>query len=444
MSASAVLKTISPIRHDSFSILKSKDLVIGGYASIEMVDKQNDLITLEALNEAVGKYMKITKFRNVMTNHSNVQVGEVIPSYRDKTGKLWKTQVDDVGFFVVIKMREDIEKAKEVGREIRDGSLRSFSIGGQALEKQKKTHKEYGEYNEISKLELHEVTICEKGINPEAKFDILKMEKGDKMNDIEKALQELNNTLDNINKGQIRGENQETIENNIKNIVKNVGLSEGGKDMTQEENMEYMETEEDKMNPNMPEEKAMDEKGMHSEKAMGEMEEKAMDEEKADDEMEAKSRPDLATGHIDAGNAGGYVDDPHPQLKPNFVAKFDEQSTLDLSPENLEKAYAEFKAEQLEKAAYDSVRNNFQARFDSEMVAKTQEIEKANYDAKAEVAELKEQFSSLLKSLKEEKQTVIRKQEEVVAELNIPSSDEIAKMDWSDINALVERLEGQI
>ena len=46
--------------------------------------------------------MKITKFRNVMTNHSNVQVGEVIPSYRDKTGKLWKTQVDDVGFFVVI------------------------------------------------------------------------------------------------------------------------------------------------------------------------------------------------------------------------------------------------------------------------------------------------------------------------------------------------------
>ena len=126
------------------------------------------------------------------------------------------------------------------------------------------------------------------------------------------------------------------------------------------------------------------------------------------------------------------------------MAKFDEQSTLDLSPENLEKAYAEFKAEQLEKAAYEAVKNQFQTRFDAEMVAKTEEIEKANYDAKTEVAELKEQFSSLLKSLKEEKETVIRKQEEVVAELNIPSGDEIAKMDWSDINALVERLEGQI
>ena len=49
--------------------------MIGGYASIEIVDKQNDLITLKALNEAVKKYMENPKFRNVMTNHSNVQVG---------------------------------------------------------------------------------------------------------------------------------------------------------------------------------------------------------------------------------------------------------------------------------------------------------------------------------------------------------------------------------
>jgi len=510
MSATAILKTVSPTRHDSFSILKSNDLVIGGYASIEMVDKQNDLITLGALKEAVGKYMKITKFRNVMTNHSNVQVGEVIPQYRDKNGKLWKTDVDDVGFFVVIKMREDIEKAKEVGREIRNGSLRSFSIGGQALEKRKKNHKEYGEYNEISKLELHEVTICEKGINPEAKFDILKMEKGEtKMNDIEKALNELNDTLDRINNiSKFQGEYLEVLtdyrqgktnlrdvretikediftsrgkldpnhdafkkliqegiftrnqineminehnsgtgdrlsgmdmpmgmddddvemadfskstEKHIKNIVKNDDSTKEANDMSNLEKEEYMDTEEDE-----------------TIEAQDSMEEPDLD-------MEQKSKPDLPTGQVEAGTAGeDDVNKPHPQLGSNYMAKFEDQSTLDLSPENLEKAYAEFKAEQLEKAAYESVKNNFQARFDAEMVAKTEEIEKANYDAKAEVAELKEQFSSLLKSLTEEKETVIRKQEEVVAELNIPSGDEIAKMDWSDINALVERLEGQI
>ena len=493
----SAVTSINAIRNDPFTILKSNNLVIGGYASIEMVDKQNDLITLDALQEAVNKYMKITKFRNVMTNHSNVQVGEVIPSYRDKTGKLYKTEVDDVGFFVVIKMREDIEKAKEVGREIRDGSLRSFSIGGQALEKRKKTHKEYGEYNEISKLELHEVTICEKGINPEAKFDILKMDKGDKMNAISKALEELNKTLDAANsaynnesvvkmqylevltsgdykkkdvidamkedmenttgkvemapyervlgrgimeKDELRQmvdqfnamkdmENTDSAENVNKNIEKNQKTSEGTEMVAkEEEEIENAEEDVEAMNPNMPDEKMMDEKGMGGE---------YMD-------TEAKSKPDLATGQVEAGNAGEYVDDAHPQLDSKYMAKFEDQSTLDLSAENLEKAYAEFKAEQLEKMAFDKVKEGFQARFNSEMVAKTEEIEKANYDAKAEVTELRKQFADLLNNLKAEEETVIRKQEEAVAELNIPNGDEIAKMDWSDINALVERLEGQL
>ena len=120
--------------HD-FNILKSDDLIIGGYASIEMVDKQNDLITIEALEKAVKGFMDEKKFRNVMSNHSNVQVGEVIDSYRDKNGVIHKSKVDDVGFYVVIKLRDDIEKAKEISRGIRKGTLRSFSIGGQALSK---------------------------------------------------------------------------------------------------------------------------------------------------------------------------------------------------------------------------------------------------------------------------------------------------------------------
>ena len=78
-------------QENDFHILKAQDdLMIGGYASIEIVDKQNDLITLKALQEAVDKYMENPKYRNVMTNHSNVQVGEVVKEYRDKNGKLIK------------------------------------------------------------------------------------------------------------------------------------------------------------------------------------------------------------------------------------------------------------------------------------------------------------------------------------------------------------------
>tara|TARA_R110002020_G_scaffold363413_1_gene575708 strand:- start:1357 stop:2652 length:1296 start_codon:yes stop_codon:yes gene_type:complete len=431
MSSASIMRTINPVRQDPFSILKSDDLVIGGYASIEMVDKQNDLITLNALEDAVGKYMKISKFRNVMTNHSNVQVGEVVPQYRDKSGKLWKTGVDDVGFFVVIKMREDIEKAKEVSREIRDGSLRSFSIGGQALEKRKKAHEEYGDYNEISKLELHEVTICEKGINPEAKFDILKMEKeGNKMNDIEKALEALNELLDKnddseLNKEEEFSENSnKSVENYNKNLSEKTEISNEANNMTEE----VVKEDEEEMMDTETEEEAPQE-----EVAMVEYQ-----------DTEEKSKPSLDAGEIEHGGAGDLVSESHDQLSGNYMAKFDDQSTLDLSPENLEKAYAEFKAEQLEKAAYESVKDNFQTRFDAEMVTKTEEIEKANYDAKSEVADLKKQFSDLLSSLEENKDSIIRKQEEAVSELDLPTGDEIAKMDWNDINALVERLEGQL
>ena len=64
--------TIRPNNNSDFQIIKSDELYIGGYASIEIVDKQNDLITLDALNEAVKKFMREPRFTNVMSNHSNV------------------------------------------------------------------------------------------------------------------------------------------------------------------------------------------------------------------------------------------------------------------------------------------------------------------------------------------------------------------------------------
>jgi len=384
---------------EDLRILKSNDdLMIGGYASIEIVDKQNDLITLKALNEAVNKYMENPKFRNVMTNHSNVQVGEVIKSYRDKNGRLWKTEVDDVGFFVVIKLRDDIEKAKEINRGIRKGSLRSFSIGGQAIHKVKKNNPELGDYNEISKLELHEVTICEKGINPEARFDILKQDKkteANNMSKLEKALAELDSLMDEVN--SLRKED------------------------------EMMDTEED-------------EKGMPLE-----TDEKAMpleEDEKAeymDDENKAYvSTLDGAGVEIGEPADRVVIDNGKPRSSDLPVVKAfanDELETLDLSVGNIEKAYEAFRQEQLEKLAYDNLQKQFENRFTAETSSRESVIAKANYDAASEIASLKNEFTQLRKSLTAEKNTIIKAQEE--AQITLPSMDELAEMDWSDIHKMV-------
>jgi len=366
------------VRNDDFSILKSADdLMIGGYASIEIVDKQNDLITLDALQDAVKKFMEEPRFRNVMTNHSNVQVGEVVDSYRDKNGRLWKSEVDDVGFFVVIKLRDDIEKAKEVGRGIRKGSLRSFSIGGQALRKVKKSHERMGEYNEISKLELHEITICEKGINPEARFDILKQDKtGDVMTQekLEKALGELDELLKEVN--SLRKEEEET---------------ESGEYM----NTEMAETE--------------NEKGDYGEEKADEMMDSEADENMGygDDENKAYLRTlDGAGNQIGEPADRIVINNGRPTSSDMPVVKAfnnNELQTLDLSVGNIEKAYEAFRQEQLEALAYDNLKKSFEDRFAQEVNNRENVIAKQNYDAASEIASLKNEFSELRKSLTAEK-----------------------------------------
>lgn len=386
-------------KEHEFTILKSDDLVIGGYASIEIVDKQNDLITLKALDEAVGKYMSEKKYRNVMSNHSNVQVGEVIEKYRDTNGTLHKTGVDDVGFYVVIKLRDDIEKAKEISRSIRKGTLRSFSIGGQAISKKQRTSDEFGEYNEIDRLELHEVTICEKGINPEAKFDILKMEDRTMSEKLEKALEELNDLMKQVN-----------------------GLGEEGKYDEVTKNAEYMDSEMDE------EEKAsMEEEDMESKEDMDEEEMKALDQD---------STRDYEAGELVV--SGGKPTAAPSELKSEGLEASD-FSTLNLSAENVEKAYAQFKAEQMEKLAYDNLSKQFEARLSEELAVKKSAAESASYDARTDVAALKKEFALLRKSLSEKDET-IRKSAEMSMALpeGIPTSLEAAaNMTWEDVHSLV-------
>lgn len=339
-----------------FTILKSDSLIIGGYASIEIVDKQNDLITLAALNDAVKKYMSDEKYRNVMSNHSNVQVGEVVEQYRDSYGVLHKTAVDEVGFYVVIKLRDDIEKAKEISRGIRKGTLRSFSIGGQAISKKQKTSDEYGEYNEIDRLELHEVTICEKGINPEAKFDILKMEDNKMSENLEKALEELNDLMKQVN---------------------GLGGTKIDDEVTKNE-MAYMDDKPD--------------------------EDIEMAEGEEEDEDSKLAALDIDLVHSEAGEevvtGGNPVATPAP-LKVSKGLENVDFSTLDLSVENVEKAYTKFKSERMEAMAYDSLSKEFESRFTNELSVKKSMAERAEYDARDDVAALKTEFAELRKSLTE-------------------------------------------
>jgi phage head maturation protease len=153
--------------------------VIAGYANVAVVDSEGDLITVDAWKRAAERFMA-SGFENVNLKHGNVTIGQVIAEFRDSDGKLWKTHVDDNGFFIVVKIRDDLMIADKAWELIETGKLREFSISGSAplgatriLHDPKK-----GTYREISDLELYEVTVCEHGVNPGSAFMILKSDDG--------------------------------------------------------------------------------------------------------------------------------------------------------------------------------------------------------------------------------------------------------------------------
>jgi HK97 family phage prohead protease len=150
-------------------------LVVGGPASIELVDREGHLITTEALNKAFQKYMANFRTRNTMVLHSDVQVGWALPAYISKGGQIFKSGVDDKGLFFITELRNDTKISQKVAEQINEGKLKSYSIAGSALKTQT-IQKGLQNVMQVDELELAEVTVCEKGVNQGASFDILKAE----------------------------------------------------------------------------------------------------------------------------------------------------------------------------------------------------------------------------------------------------------------------------
>ena len=454
----------------NIQLLKSSnDLIVAGYASVELVDKQGDMITRKALKEAFKKYMEEPKYRNVQLAHSNIQVGEVIPSYTDSEGRLWKSEVDDAGMFVVVNLRTDIEKAREVAAEIRKGSLRGFSIGGQAFKRVRKSDAKHGDYQEISKLELHEITICEKGINPEATFRILKEDKennkvkkmtDDVMEQMTDVLSRLEGRLDSMEKGEMPAGLAAHLD------------KKGKKEDKETEKME------DKMD-----------KGVH---AMDDDEKK----DKKDDKKKSDEYSDVITSeyldwmentlkgagvdiagareHFDdlakmnlgstpesigdggsyfAGQAKGRVQE-NGSPSTNAVGKLNsgkgkkdgavEKSEFlvpsDVDGSQIENAYEVYKAAKREEEFRATLEKQFEGRYNQEMTQEYQQAEAAAFDARGPLAEIQKAISSLserIDNIGSDEGVTLQKSVGVpTSDVVVPSTPDMANMSWEEVHQL--------
>ena len=445
--ASAVSLRTSPVNHGgSISIVKAdNDLVIAGYASVEMVDKQGDLITRGALKDAFGDFMKADGFRNVQLAHSNIQVGSVIPSYTDSDGRVWKSGVDDAGMFVVIQLRDDIEKAREVANEIRKGALRGFSIGGQAFKRMRKSDAQHGDYTEISKLELHEVTICEKGINPEATFRILKEDTN--MTNETDALAELSTVLDRLN-GRMDAMEKAADEPPVE---KELPLMD---EETEEEDCPDDEPEEE---PNMTKKNDTEYSDVISSEYLNWMENtlksQGVDTGAARAHFDDLNKANLGSTpeQIDESAISGQVKGRATEggsPSTGAVGKLNSGKVAKgyLNPEqvsatDIEAAYEVYKAAALEQQFKTNLNDVFANRLQKELSAESEARAASSFDAREPLSNIEKALSDLseridnITTASPATSSEIRKAHDT-SNVEIPSTEELANMDWDAVHRL--------
>jgi hypothetical protein len=169
------------------TVFKADDeFVIWGPASVEVVDKEGDLIEASALSEALPQLLKRAR---LSLEHSDQLVGKILEKFEteqpvsvtvgDKTFERseFPTDVMDMegiepALYVAGKVWDDSRQARETRRKIESGEIDSYSISGEALVTRTKV--DNGEaYDEIVDMDLSAVTLCEEGMNQKAKFGLV-------------------------------------------------------------------------------------------------------------------------------------------------------------------------------------------------------------------------------------------------------------------------------
>jgi len=132
--------------------------LIRGYASTAALDRQNEVITMEALRQAAD---------HLLENHTVFYEHE---HQKFPVGKVIETGIDDKGLEVVVEISQT---ADQLWTLIEEDILDSFSIGGRVTSSEEKVGKDNKPYNEVTGIELFEVSVVGLPANPEAKFALV-------------------------------------------------------------------------------------------------------------------------------------------------------------------------------------------------------------------------------------------------------------------------------
>lgn len=123
--------------------------IVYGYASTPTKDSDGEIVTLDAIKDALPGYME---YANVREMHALKAVGVTE-----------EANIDDKGLFISAKIIDD-----DAWKKCREGVYKGFSIGGKKLSKTG---------NKITEIEMSEISVVDRPSNPDARFELAKSAK---------------------------------------------------------------------------------------------------------------------------------------------------------------------------------------------------------------------------------------------------------------------------
>ena len=141
----------------TLEIFNDKDRIFGGWGSVEVVDRQGDVIPISELKKIMPKVMDRGGIINLQ--HSNKPVGKIL-NYEFKT----HPQTGKEGLYIVGKIYNDYDLDNEAWNGLKTGKYKGLSFGGGA--KKAEVEKIDGqEANVLTGIEGYEWSIVEKPAN---------------------------------------------------------------------------------------------------------------------------------------------------------------------------------------------------------------------------------------------------------------------------------------
>lgn len=153
-----------------FKIISDEERLIEGWASVEVLDVQGDIVPVEEMEKSMYKFMD--RGGLIMYGHSNKPIGKILQ---------WSVEkypgTDVYGIKFVAKIFDDYNVDDEVWKMIKEGKLKGFSIGAQARE-EKRIVKDGAsgmpkEVGILKDLNLLEISVVEQPANPLAVIEAI-------------------------------------------------------------------------------------------------------------------------------------------------------------------------------------------------------------------------------------------------------------------------------